>query len=271
MIFSCCCTLFLVSSLLKPAATLGREVQASQEVVVDDEKSALRQAQAASPNSTKGILGKLRDTVGMPAVKGATILIAAGAPLKALRLEKDAKLALPWKFDAATGVLEIVPGSGDVCTREKYSDFRMHLEFATPENDNPWGNNGNSGVYIQRRYEVQILNSFGREMSKLTKQDCGALYRQRLPDVNASRPAKQWQCYDIAFRAARWEGEKKVANARITVHHNGQLIHDDVELPNKTGAGRKEGPEPDHIRLQDHGNAVKFRNGWILPLPTKRP
>jgi len=215
--------------------------------------------------TTRDVLGKARDTMGHKPVVGAEVLIARGSAPKSLRLEKDEKAALPWKYDAGSGVLEIVKGAGDVCTRRKFGDFRMHLEFATPKNDNPWNNNGNSGVYIQRRYEVQILNSFQRE---LTKQDCGSLYQQRLPDVNASRPVGEWQTFDIAFRAARWKDGKKVANARITVHHNGKVIHDDVELPNKTGAGKKEGPEPDFIRLQDHGNAVKFRNAWIIPLET---
>ena len=191
------------------------------------------------------------------------MLLAKGGPSKELRLEKDADAPVPWKYDPRSGVLEIVPGSGSVCTRRKFQDFRLHLEFAVNRREGNWGNDGNSGVYIQRRYEVQILNSWGR---KLSRQDCGALYQQRLPDRNASRPVGEWQSFDIVFRAPRWKDGEKVENARITVVHNGQRIHDDVEMPNKTGAGLKEGPEPEFIRLQDHGNAVRFRNFWVQPL-----
>ncbi|MBL1218953.1 MAG: DUF1080 domain-containing protein [Planctomycetes bacterium] len=169
----------------------------------------------------------------------------------------------------------IVPGSGSIMTRETFSDFEFHLEFMVPTglpDDVTGQNRGNSGVYIQRRYEVQILDSYGLPPGN---RDCGAVYNFKAPAVNASKPAGQWQTYDITFHAPTWSFEDdgsggrtavKAANARITVYHNGNLIHDDVEVPNKTGAGSPEGPEPGPILLQDHGNAVRFRNIRIREL-----
>ena len=85
-------------------------------------------------------------------------------------------------------------------------------------------------------------------------------------DADAAKAAGQWQCLDLIFRAARWEGETKTENARLSAHLNGQLIHDDVPIPDKTGSGRDESPEAGPLKLQDHGNAVAFRNIWMVPL-----
>jgi hypothetical protein len=148
-------------------------------------------------------------------------------------------------------------------TTKTFQDFHLHVEFKVPYKPEAVGQDrGNSGVYIQRRYEVQILDSCG-----LTPQidGCGALYRQRKPDINACTPPLMWQTYDIAFTAARFnEDGVKTTNARITVWHNGVLIHNDVELTNKTGAGQPEGPNAMPITFQDHDNPVVFRNIWII-------
>lgn len=149
-------------------------------------------------------------------------------------------------------------------TKDPVGDFHMHLEFRTPFDPTKRGQGrGNSGVYIQERYEVQVLDSFG-----LTGEfnECGALYRQRSPDFNLCLPPLSWQTYDIYFTAARFDAQaKKIANARITVFHNGIAVQDNVELTGKTGAGQKEEPTPRPIRLQDHGNPVAYRNIWLVP------
>jgi len=174
-----------------------------------------------------------------------------------------------WKFE--DGVLTIVPGSGSICTKKNFSDFRMHVEFSTPQMPAKaeGQGRGNSGVYIQKRYEVQILDSseleLKRQNRRLNNSDCASLYRTKSPDVNVCKLPGQWQSYDIIFHAAKFDGEKKTENARITVWHNGVPVHDDFEIPNKTGVGQPEGPEPGPILLQDHGNEVKFRNIWIVP------
>ena len=121
---------------------------------------------------------------------------------------------------------------------------------------------GNSGVYIQQRYEVQILDSFGLDG---VANECGGVYRQQAPDVNMCLPPLSWQTYDIHFTAARWNSAShKIANARLTVYHNGEPIHLNRELPEKTGAGQKESPDPRPIHFQHHGNPVHFRNVWIV-------
>jgi pimeloyl-ACP methyl ester carboxylesterase len=205
--------------------------------------------------------GHLTPTLpGAPA--GTTQLVGADA---SRLVPEDPSKPSRWTF--RDGVLTASPQWDSVVTEDAYRDFRMHVEFATnaADDDNPEAR-GNSGVYIQQRYEVQILDSFGVAPEDYKASYCASLYRMRKPDVVACLPAGEWQTYDIAFRAARWRREEKVENARITVFHNGALVHDDVELPRKTGAGAKEGPEPRPIRLQGHHNEVQFRNVWIQPL-----
>ena len=151
------------------------------------------------------------------------------------------KVKSQWGFKG--GVLTASPKWDSVVTPETYTDFRMHLEFNVnnvPDVDPE--KNGNSGVYIQQRYELQILNSYGVAATDYTASYAGSLYRQKKPDHLVSKPAGEWQSYDIVFRAARFAGNKKVANARISVKHNGVLIHDDYALTNKTGAGKKRDP-----------------------------
>ncbi|MEU4363509.1 family 16 glycoside hydrolase [Promicromonospora sp. NPDC023987] len=156
---------------------------------------------------------------------------------------------------------------GDIRTKEKFGDFRMHAQWYQPEHapDVTGQARGNSGFYIQERYEVQVLESFG--IDPPATNDAGAIYLKKAPDVNAATPMGTWQTYDIRFRAARFDSDgTKVEDARLTLWWNGQLVHDDVAIDGKTGNGRAEGPTPGHIRLQDHGDPglnPRFRNVWI--------
>jgi hypothetical protein len=173
----------------------------------------------------------------------------------------------PWKIEDGA----MVAKKSDVATREKFEDCKLHLEFwlpATPTIDAEQAKS-NSGVYFQRKYEIQVLDSWQRP---ITKGSCGAVYGQKGADVNASKPPEQWQTYDIIYRAPRWDGDKKVENARITVIHNGQKIQDNVEIPHPTRAGdTEEKPGPESIVLQYHGHPVKYRKIWIIPLTDARP
>lgn len=143
----------------------------------------------------------------------------------------------------------------------KHQSGTLHLEFQIP-----YGplvpSRGNSGVYLQSRYEVQMLNSFGL---KPHNHECGGIPSIREPDLNMSFPPLSWQTYDIDFTAAQFADGKKIKNGRMTVKHNGVVIHDNVELTHATTSSPiPEGPTPGPINLQDHQAEVRYRNIWFL-------
>ena len=156
-------------------------------------------------------------------------------------------------------------------------DFHLHLEFRLPYKPGrelSSQDRGNSGVYIFDNYEAQVIDTFGLDfnaennrvaMKSLSTQWCACFYKFKMPDVPMAFPPLQWQTYDIHFTAPRFTGEKKVKDARITVIHNGVIVHDDVEMPKGTGAGGNRPEKPEGIiNFQGHGNPVAFRNVWLL-------
>ena len=165
-----------------------------------------------------------------------------------------------WKNARRTddGLLMIGPE-----TKKAFSDFHMHVEFLLPYMPNARGQGrANSGVYIQSRYEVQVLDSFGL---KGEPNEAAGLYKFKAPDTNLCLPPLVWQTYDIDFRAARFcDSGEKSCPATISVWHNGVLVQNQVQLANKTGGGAAEGPLPLPTKLQDHGNPVRFRNIWLI-------
>ncbi|WP_320783278.1 family 16 glycoside hydrolase [Streptomyces sp. CRN 30] len=156
---------------------------------------------------------------------------------------------------------------GDIRTKDAYQDFELHVEFRVPllPEDVTGQDRGNSGIFLQDRYELQILDSYGD--TTLDTNEAGAFYLKKAPDVNAAKPPETWQTYDIVFRAARFDAEgRKTADARVTVVWNGKKVHDDIALDGPTASGRSETPAAGAIRLQDHGNKVRFRNIQVQPL-----
>jgi hypothetical protein len=149
-------------------------------------------------------------------------------------------------------------------TKAQFTNYSMHCEFLLPFKPLGRGQDrGNSGVYMQDRYEVQVLDSFGL---KGENNECGGIYSQIKPSVNMCYPPLTWQTYDIDFQAARFDDAgKKTKNAIITVKHNGVTIHDHVEIKGPTGGGKKEDPNGGSVQLQGHGNPVFYRNVWIVP------
>ncbi len=166
-------------------------------------------------------------------------------------------------WDGATIIDGKWLGAQNVATKEKFEDHHLHIEFRTPFMPKSQGQaRGNSGVYLQSRYEVQVLDSFGLEGKN---NECGGIYSIAEPIVNMCLPPLVWQTYDIDFTAARYDDSgTKTKNARATIKHNGVVIHDNLELPHGTPGRHPEGPGADSLFLQNHGNPVVFRNVWVV-------
>ncbi len=147
--------------------------------------------------------------------------------------------------------------------KKMFNDFTLHIEFRLPYMPTERGQKrGNSGIYLQSRYEVQVLDSFGLDGAF---NECGALYRYQPPTINMCLPPLQWQTYDITLISAKFDSEgQKLANARLTVKHNGVAVHNNFNVERKTGAGQPESADPYPIRLQNHSDPVRYRNIWIV-------
>lgn len=176
----------------------------------------------------------------------------------------------PCKWIVEGGILRVNGGTGDIVTKEKFTDFQLHVEFRPLSTDpNATGQGrGNSGVYMQGLYEVQVLDSYGLDSQD---NDCGGIYRVSRPMVNACLKPTDWQSYDVLFRAPRFdEGGKMVKPARVSVLQNGVWIQENAEAWKRTTASMSEAEQDEKksgpILLQDHGNPVEYRNIWIRPL-----
>jgi len=200
-------------------------------------------------------------TAGKPAPEGAIVLFD-GTSLDAWHPAEG------WEI-TPDGALMVGPKGKYIVSKQAFKDCDLHIEFRLSYMPEARGQGrSNSGVFLQDTYEVQVLDSFGLPSYY---DDCGALYKVAAPMVNACYPPGAWQTYDISYRAARFAPDGTVAEyPRMTVRHNGVLIHNDQEMPYLTNWKEKERllpppTDPGPIKMQCHGNYVQFRNIWVTP------
>ena len=175
----------------------------------------------------------------------------------------------PAKWEVKEGVA-IVNGTGNIVTKQAFGDCQLHVEWAAPAEVKGQGQGrGNSGIYLQGRYEIQVLDSYDNRT--YFDGQAAAVYKQHAPLVNACRKPGEWQTYDIIYHAPRFDSAGNVSRpGTVTVLHNGVLVQDNAEIKGDTGpAGTPKyrahaAKEP--LVLQDHGNPVRFRNIWIREL-----
>jgi 3-keto-disaccharide hydrolase len=174
------------------------------------------------------------------------------------------------KWQVRDGYMEVVPGTGEIVTADAFGDCQLHIEWATPSIVKGEGQErGNSGVFLMGQYEVQVLDSYNNKT--YYHGQAGSVYKQHAPLVNASRKPGEWQTYDIVFHAPKFDEQGKVIDrARVTVLHNGVLIQNNAEIYGITYNDRPalyiaHSPQLP-LRLQDHGNPVRYRNIWIRRL-----
>ncbi len=170
-----------------------------------------------------------------------------------------------WKVDGGC----IVAASGKLLTKESFGDAQIHVEWMAPLNfEAPWYNRGNNGVMLMGLYEIQIFDSYNEKL--YPDGQAAAIYGQTPPRVNVTRRPGEWQTFDIVFTAPKFEGERLVAPARVTMFHNGALVHLNAEIHGETGhrilpvytQKISRGP----LALAGHDCPVRFRNLWIRPL-----
>lgn len=173
------------------------------------------------------------------------------------------------QWTVSEGKVTVKPGSGDIKTKQDFCDLQLHLEWQAPipEAEMEGQQRNNSGIFLQQRYEIQILDSFDNRT--YSNGQAASVYKQTIPLVNATRPPGHWQSYDIIYQAPRFEAEKLVTPAYVTVLHNGVLVQNHTEIKGSTewiGAPSYKAHGCAPLQLQDHGNQVSFRNMWLREL-----
>lgn len=210
-----------------------------------------------------------QDIKPAPPPQGSKVLFDGTAlSLKANWAKQDGGGDPSWSIEPG-GAMQIRGGS--IVTKEKFNEpILLHVEFRTPYEPQKNGDlHGNSGVYLQGRYEVQILDSYGVPDDKLKLHDCGSIYDVAVPKRNVCKAPTVWQSLDIEFHPPKFDASgKKTAPARMSVTFNGEKIHDDqkIEIDNTTAGMGGDPKTPGPVMLQDHGDVLQFRNVWVKRL-----
>ncbi len=245
-----------------PGAGWDKSPKTEVEGTRDGDKVVFTMASGAKAVLTKDGIKGVSDKFSGKKVHRQSPTLGAKPPAGAVVLF-DGSNADAWAGGHLDDLGRKILASGSKTKRADFQDYTLHVEFLLPFKPLGRGQDrANSGVYMQDRYEVQVLDSFGL---KGENNECGGIYSRTKPDLNMCFPPLAWQTYDIDFTAAKYDGDgKKAKNAVITVKHNGVLIHDKVEIAGPTGGGKKEDPSGGAIQLQGHGNPVFYQNVWIV-------
>ncbi len=224
-------------------------------------------AQTTDPKDTEVWEPEPRVVATDTSIPSDAIILFDGTNLEAWESANANKGGAKWtiKEDA----MFVAPGTGDIKTKQTFGDIQLHIEFRTPKRVESEGQGrGNSGVFLQERYEVQVLDSY--QNRTYSNGQAGSIYKQYLPLVNAARGPGEWQTYDIIFTAPRFNKDGiKIASGYLTVIHNGVLIQNHVEIQGTTeyiGMPKNNAHGKASIKLQDHGNLVSYRNIWVREL-----
>lgn len=240
--------------------------------------SAMFAAEDSAPNQKPGY-DKSKD-VGAAAPQEADVPFDGTQESIAANWEMwpKADMAITWSLvDSPAGDEKLLMTNGgtrwgthDLVTKKKYTDFEGHVEFVMmgQRGDDKVEGYANSGVYLQNRYELQIESPKGKDADdpfnwKIGPHGIGAFCMEHVPGVNAWRTNGQWHAFHFNFTAARWDGDKAIEPARATVWWNGVKVHDNVSIKHANG-GVAVGPSAEGLKLQEHGQDVRFRNVWIL-------
>ena len=243
----------------KPVVVKKSEPRKNNSVAFKDEhgsgviKDGEMKVDLGDDGSVDGVLKRVvrkSPTLGRKPHEGALVLF-------------DGKNADQWEKGRIEGGL-LLEGTR---SKHKFGSHQLHIEFQIPFQPQDRGQGrGNSGIYVQGRYEVQMLDSFGLAGKN---NECGGIYEVRDPNINMCLPPLQWQTYDIEFMAAKFDDNGKLTPpAKMTVYHNGVLVHKNVPMPrdrSTRAAPLKPGPAPGPVFLQNHGCPVRYRNIWVLP------
>ena len=167
------------------------------------------------------------------------------------------------------GTLTVKPGNGDITSKRDFCDIQLHVEWRMPEPsaDMKGQQRNNSGIFLQQRYEIQVLDSYNNPT--YSNGQAGSIYKQTMPLVNANRAPGEWQTYDIIYQAPRFKGEMRSSAGYVTVLHNGVLVQNHTQIQGSTewiGAPKNAAHGCAPLQLQDHGNLVSFRNIWVREL-----